>query len=56
MDIASYSMANSQSKVHTALNIGLMKDTMENAEHLATDLIDKMVPSAPSAYGFDTYA
>lgn len=56
MDIAAYSMANSQNQVHTALNIGIMKDTMENAENLATDLLDKMIPSAPSAYGFDTYA
>lgn len=54
MDIAAYSMANSQTKVQTALNIGLMKDTMENSEQLATDLMDKMLP--PSQFGFDTYA
>lgn len=56
MDIAAYSMANSQNTVHTALNIGLMKDTMETSEQLATDLMSKMLPSAPSPYGFDTYA
>ncbi len=56
MDIAAYSMSNSQSQVQTNLNIALTKETMENAENLATDLINKMIPSAPSAYGFDTYA
>lgn len=56
MDIASYSMASSQSKVQTALNIGLMKDTMVKAEEQASELISDMMPAAPSAFGFDTYA
>lgn len=56
MDIAAYSMSNSQSTVQTNLNLALTKKTMEDAEQLSTDLIDKMIPSAPSAYGFDTYA
>lgn len=55
MDIAAYSMANSQSQVQTNLNIALTKDVMETSEDLALDLMDKMLP-APSAYGFDTYA
>lgn len=56
MDIAAVSMANSQSKVQTALNIGLMKDTMETAEANATKMIDEMLPAAPAQFGFDTYA
>lgn len=58
MDIAAYSTSNAQSNVQTALNIGLMKESMVNAEDQATQMLDKMMPqtAAPSAYGFDTYA
>lgn len=58
MDIAAFSISSNQSQVQTNLNIGLMKDSMENSEQQATQLLNKMMPTsaAPAQYGFDTYA
>lgn len=56
MDIAAVSISSNQSNLQTALNIGLMKDTMETTEANATKMIDEMMPAAPSQFGFDTYA
>lgn len=58
MDIGLTSMNISQTNVQSAMNIGLMKKSMNDAETHATQLMDKMLPAsaAPSQYGFDTYA
>lgn len=58
MDIAATSITNSQSTLQTTLNIGLAKQTMNNAEDQATQMLDEMLPEtkAPSPYGFDTMA